>query len=234
VIAEYRSAATTHHFTHWLIQAGASPDLIRAGLKIVADELDHAALAAEVCVAAGAGPASSTPIAPASLRLVEPPPDHDGFIETILDQTVALYCVGETVAVPLFRMLNQRCDQPTARRALDRVLRDEPRHSRFGWTLLDWALATEPIPHTVHYLQNGVANHVDHLLRAYLAILSPNEPAPIESGTTRLLSVTDDERRWGVAAAGDYASVAYRACATVVRRRFAERGLTLELPTPSA
>lgn len=230
MIAEYTSAATTHHYTHWLIQIGASPDLIRAGLRIVADELDHAAFAAEVCVEAGADPASMPPIDAAALRLNDPPPDFPSFVETILDQTVALFCVGETVAVPLFRMLNKTCDEPSARRALDRVLRDEPRHSRFGWTLLDWALATEPIPHTAGFLQAGIAGHVEALLGAYLAVPSSNETASTEVGSTRLESVTDDERRWGVAAAGDYASVAYRACSTVVRRRFAERGLTLELP----
>ena len=44
VQAEYTSAARTSVFTHWLIQLGASPDLIRAGLRIVDDELAHAEL----------------------------------------------------------------------------------------------------------------------------------------------------------------------------------------------
>ena len=42
VEAEYRSAAITQHLTLWLIQIGASPDLLRAGLRIAGDELTHA------------------------------------------------------------------------------------------------------------------------------------------------------------------------------------------------
>ena len=41
IAAEYTSAAITQQLTLWLIQAGAPPDLIDAGLAIVADELVH-------------------------------------------------------------------------------------------------------------------------------------------------------------------------------------------------
>ena len=42
VEAEYRSAVLTQELTLWLMQAGASPDLIHDGLRIVEDELMHA------------------------------------------------------------------------------------------------------------------------------------------------------------------------------------------------
>ena len=53
VEAEYRSAAITQHLTLWLIQIGASPDLIHAGLRIVKDELAHAELSHRAFVAGG-------------------------------------------------------------------------------------------------------------------------------------------------------------------------------------
>ena len=53
VEAEYHSAAAAQHYTLWLIQAGASPDLIRDGLRIVEDELTHAELSYQVYKAAG-------------------------------------------------------------------------------------------------------------------------------------------------------------------------------------
>src|SRR5205814_7903371 len=53
VEAEYRSAAITQQLTLWLIQIGASPDLIRAGLRIARDELTHADMSHRVYVAAG-------------------------------------------------------------------------------------------------------------------------------------------------------------------------------------
>src|SRR3954469_16922701 len=53
IAAEYTSAAITQHLVLWLIQAGAPPDLIDAGLAIVADELAHSRLSHEVYTAAG-------------------------------------------------------------------------------------------------------------------------------------------------------------------------------------
>src|SRR5258705_13009633 len=53
VEAEYRSAAITQQLALWLIQIGASPDLIRAGLRITSDELTHADLSHRVYRAAG-------------------------------------------------------------------------------------------------------------------------------------------------------------------------------------
>ena len=58
---------------------------------------------------------------------------------------VRFFCVGESVAVPLFRMLRERCSVPIARRALDRVMRDEPRHRQFGWDVLDWLLLGDEV-----------------------------------------------------------------------------------------
>ena len=53
IAAEYTSAAITQNLVLWLIQAGAPPDLIDAGLVIVNDELAHSRLSHEVYVEAG-------------------------------------------------------------------------------------------------------------------------------------------------------------------------------------
>ena len=60
IAAEYTSAAVTQHLVLWLIQAGAPPDLIDAGLAIVADELVHSRMSHEVYVAAS-GTATVSP-----------------------------------------------------------------------------------------------------------------------------------------------------------------------------
>src|SRR6185436_3095296 len=70
----------------------------------------------------------------------------------ILRIAVRVFCLGETVAVPLFRHLRERCTEAVARAALDRILRDEVRHRDFGWDLLDWLLASpigEQVPQLV-------------------------------------------------------------------------------------
>ena len=54
------------------------------------------------------------------------------------------FCLGETVAVPLFRSLREGCTETIAREALDRILKDEVRHRDFGWALLTWMLEAEP------------------------------------------------------------------------------------------
>ena len=134
VEAEYRSAAITQHLTLWLIQIGASPDLVRGGLRIAADEMAHAELSHRTFVAAGG--VGGPQLARESLELKRHPGaplEHD-----VARVGVEVYCLGETVAVPLFKELREPCSVPVARRALDRILRDEVRHRDFGWALLGW------------------------------------------------------------------------------------------------
>jgi hypothetical protein len=136
VEAEYRSAALTHHLTHWLIQLAAPPELIEDGLRIVGDELKHAELSDAVYREAGGRDA------PKIVResLVLPQAQTTPLDESVLRYGVEIFCLGETVAVRLFNRLRRGCQVRTARRALDRILRDEVRHRDFGWTLLEWLL----------------------------------------------------------------------------------------------
>src|SRR5690242_6190589 len=128
VEAEYRSAAITQHLTLWLLQIGASPDLVRAGLRIAADEIDHAELSHEVFQDAGGTAAPALARESLELRRTPGAPlEHD-----VARIGVEVFCLGETVAVPLFRELRAECTVPGARRALDRILRDEVRHRDFG------------------------------------------------------------------------------------------------------
>lgn len=135
VQAEYTSAARTHGFVGWLIQAGAPPELIRAGLRIVDDELEHAALSHAVVRAAGveARPAFS----PERLEL---PRTREALLADLTLHTLDIFCLGETVAVPLFVEMRKHCEIPEARAALDRIVVDEVRHRDFGWEMLDWLL----------------------------------------------------------------------------------------------
>src|SRR5436190_4493889 len=139
--AEYRSAAITQELTLWLIQIGASPDLIRAGLRIVSDELTHAEMSHRVFTAAKG---TETPkLARESLALAggRGPLEHD-----VARIAANVFCLGETVAVPLFKELRAACPVAPAKRALDRILRDEVRHRDFGWTLLGWLFESPLAP----------------------------------------------------------------------------------------
>src|SRR3954449_9454804 len=95
IAAEYTSAAITQHLVLWLIQAGAPPDLIDAGLAIVADELAHSRLSHEVYTAAGGTEPPALEREVLGIRRATRTLEHD-----ILHAIVRVFCLGETVAVP--------------------------------------------------------------------------------------------------------------------------------------
>jgi hypothetical protein len=136
--AEYRSAAATQHFTLWLIQLGAPPELIELGLRIVADELAHAELCAGVYREAGGRDAPSLARETLGLLRTEGEPLERDVFRVAVEQ----FCLGETAAVRIFGRMRAKASVPSVRHALDRILRDEVVHRDFGWTLLEWLLTT--------------------------------------------------------------------------------------------
>lgn len=214
IAAEYTSAAITQQLVLWLIQAGAPPDLIDAGLVIVGDELVHSRMSHEVYVAAG----GSEP--PALDRDQLGIPRKSDVLELdILRAAVRVFCLGETVAVPLFKHLREGCTQQVARAALDRILRDEVRHRDFGWDLLDW-LCVSPIGDSVPAL-------VMQDLPAMLAELhaSYGTDNPVVAGDTG--EMTDAERAWGLAPPREYAAILAQTIEKDYRPRFAARSISM-------
>ena len=139
VEAEYRSTAIASNLALWLVQVGASPDLVKAALRIAREELAHATMSHAVYVAAcRPGPAADLGLDRATLELSRT--EGDPLEWDLTRACLEVFCLGETVAVRLFKELRQRCDVPVARRVLDRVLKDEVGHREFGWTLLAWLL----------------------------------------------------------------------------------------------
>jgi len=214
IAAEYTSAAMTQHLVLWLIQAGAPPDLLEAGLAIVHDELEHSRLSHEVYAAAGgsAPPALDR----GQLGLAR---SSDVLERDILRTAVRVFCLGETVAVPLFSHLRARCTEPCAREALDRILRDEVRHRDFGWDLLDWLLATP------------LAREVPALVEAALPGMLAELEATYGTGNVAVATddgaMTDDERAWGLAPPREYAEILARTIERDFRPRFDARGIAL-------
>ncbi|MBX3162575.1 MAG: ferritin-like domain-containing protein [Deltaproteobacteria bacterium] len=213
IAAEYTSAAITQHLTLWLIQAGAPPDLIDAGLAIVADELVHSRMSHEVYVAAGGGEPPALDRDALDLKRTSDRLELD-----ILRIAVRVFCLGETVAVPLFKHLREACTEPVARAALDRILRDEVRHRDFGWDLLDWLLSIggAEIPALV-------SAQLPEMLRELAA----------SYGTDNTVIATDDgamtaaDRAWGLAPPRDYAEILARTLTRDYAPRFAARDIAM-------
>lgn len=180
VEAEYRSAARTQHLTLWLTQIAASPDLIRAGLRIADDEMVHAEMSHEVfCAAGGQGGPSLTRESLELSRRESEPLEHD-----VARAGVEIFCLGETVAVPLFKELRAECTVAVARRALDRILKDEVRHRAFGWDLLGWLMEGPMAESLRSVIEADLASWFASLRSAYAP---PNDN-----------EVTPDERAWGL------------------------------------
>jgi hypothetical protein len=214
IAAEYTSAAITQQLVLWLIQAGAPPDLIEAGLAIVADELVHSRMSHEVYAEAGGTLPPSIERDQLGIARQHPVLELD-----ILRAAVRVFCLGETVAVPLFKHLRERCTQPSARAALDRILRDEVRHRDFGWDLLDWLCASA--------IGNDVPALVADQLPAMFAELEESYGTrnPTVAGDDG--EMTEDERAWGLAPPREYAEILRQTIEKDYKPRFAARSISL-------
>jgi hypothetical protein len=209
VEAEYRSAAITHHLVHWLIQIAASPDLIAMGLRIVKDELAHATLSFRTYRAAGGnlGPTLARETL-ALARHDDEPIEHD-----VARTCVEVFCLGETVAVPLFNHLRKDCSAPSARRALDRILKDEVRHRDFGWLLLPWLLEQTGAPN----LRALIDAELPAMLRRQRASYAP-------AGAEKETKIAPEDRAWGLMPAAKYGEVLARAVERDYAPRFSRLG----------
>jgi hypothetical protein len=212
IAAEYGSAAITQHFVLWLIQIGASPDLIADGLAIVTDELAHSQLSAAVYLAAGGTEAPA--LDRGTLALAR---RADVTLEVdVITAALQVFCLNETVAVPLFSHLRAATTVSSARAALDRILRDEVRHRDFGWACLDWMFTT------------GWAEIVPSVAAAELpglfAAMVDNYGDDPDAGS----DITDDDRAWGLAPGRDYARILATTFSREFQPRFAVRGIDAE------
>jgi hypothetical protein len=98
------------------------------------------------------------------------------------------------VAVPLFRSLRERCEEPIARTALDRILVDEVRHRDFGWALLTWML--EQHPERAALVRRRLPSAFASIRRSY---------APAFSGAIAN-ALPSEAVRWGLMDPPDYAA----------------------------
>jgi 1,2-phenylacetyl-CoA epoxidase catalytic subunit len=212
VEAEYRSAAITQHLTLWLIQVGASPDLIRDGLRIVDDEMVHAEMSHGVYVAAGGADAPSID----REQLALPRSSGRALELDLASWGVRIFCLGETVAVPLFAHLRSACTVEVARSALDRILKDEVRHRQFGWDLLDQLLDHPDAELITEQIERDLPRMFADLERSYGDAIDDDQVAQ---------EVTDGDRSWGMAPAREYAEILHQTFETDFAPRFADRGI---------
>jgi len=208
VEAEYRSAALTHHFAHWLLQVGASPDLFSIAQRIVQDELVHSELSVHVFHAAGGTQIAPIPAeALAIARVAHRPLAHE-----LLLRGVEMFCLGETVAVRLFHRMREGCTVVPAKEALDRILKDEVVHREFGWTFLEWMLDQTPGPQLQEVLSGQLPRLIQQVRNSYQAAESAS-------------ALSSEDRTWGLISLAEYRDVVEETMERDYRPRFKKWGL---------
>lgn len=206
VAAEYRSAALTAQLVHWMTVAGFPHELIGDAMGVVRDELDHARLSTDAMRAYG-GTAPPT-LDPRALAHPERP---EGLLASLVDSVLRNFCLGETLAVPLFQAMWRGVTDPVPRGVVQRVLKDEARHRQLGWDLLDELLARDP--GVAAYCEARLPHHLEETERAYAFAPGP-EPTPREVAA-------------GLIGPAEYHRIFWETVRGDVADRFARRGIAL-------
>ena len=199
VDAEYCSAAIVSDFLHELIVLGISPDLIIQGANIIKDEVTHAALSYEVASSLSDGAIKNVTIPKEKLRFSQK--SHRG-LEEIFDFCISFFCCGETVAVPLFEEMLLEASQPKVKRTLTSIIKDEKKHSDFGWNLLEELLN----------LQHDL---LKKRLKSRLPIYCNQIRAKYSSGPSSH-SLTREEKSWGLMAPATYSKIVERTVTSTI------------------
>jgi hypothetical protein len=184
------------------------PEALRDEARsFAADEKTHVALCAGVARRLGGG----VPIAydPAALAL----PGGGTPFERATSTVLRVCCVGEAVAQPLLAGNLRATRQPLARAVLERIVRDETRHARFGWRYLAWAAPRFSIDD-----KSRLAREAAELLR------------PLVAGLDRVGAADDrDGAGLGWTAPSEWRRLARAAIEDVLLARLAEHGIAVAL-----
>lgn len=200
VAAEYASSAIASQLLHWLIQIGASPDLLFQCQEVVREELTHTELARDVYLAAG-GEDKGIMIHPHQLTIPHAP--QSDLLTRALEFTADFFCCGETVAAPLFQAMVAKSQNTVARKSLLRIVRDEKDHGDFGWELLE------------HLLTLGTRDHRENLKQRV-----PDFIQRIVTTYSTQATVSAADEGWGVISGEEHAAIARQTAEKVLRPNF--------------
>ncbi len=138
---EFRSIQIMNRFMGEVLAAGDPLEVYAGVVDLIADEVRHMALCADLLQALGGAPA-----------LPEPPeiPEKKAFLqasppERALATAISMLAVNETLSVGFITDLQQRCQQPVVRKVLDATVADEEAHESFGWEYIKRSLQRFPI-----------------------------------------------------------------------------------------
>jgi hypothetical protein len=133
---EHRTGAACAATLEALIAARAPLDLVAVATRFPLDELAHVEMCARLATELGGG----TRLFHEPEVLVPKPAQTLSPLVYAAELVVRVFCVGEAISIPLLRGTAQASTHPLVRAVLERIVKDEAAHGRFGWLFLDWAL----------------------------------------------------------------------------------------------
>ena len=138
--SEFRSIQILNRFLADVLAAGDPIDVYAGAADLVADEIRHANLCAEVCRRLGTDPIFPHPVPEVIPQAFRDAPAPDRALSTAL----TMLAVNETLSVGFIADLEKRCDTPGIRDVLRRTIEDESTHDDYGWAYVEASLARYP------------------------------------------------------------------------------------------
>lgn len=134
-LMEHASVASFARFALQLASLGAPPELLQGAASAMRDEIQHA----QACFALASRYAGKD-VGPGRLNVQDAlgGMELDDIVVTAINEG----CIGETVAALEALEAAEHCIDEPARRALERIARDEARHAQLAWQFVAWALGS--------------------------------------------------------------------------------------------
>ncbi len=143
-VAEHASIASFAQFALDLLALPGPPELIRACFSAARDEVRHA----EAALALAAGLLGQPlQIGPLDVRGAG---QNREDLESLVLACVREGCIGETLAALELATAAEFCEDPELAALLLGIADDETRHAGLAWRFVQWALAREPEPGSLH------------------------------------------------------------------------------------
>lgn len=155
---EFRSIQILNRFLSEMLAAGDPIDVYAGAADMIADEIRHANLCAEVCRQLDCPALFPDPIPEPVPSAYSQAPAPDRALST----AIAMLAINETLSVGFITDLAKRCTTPGIRDVLARTIDDESSHDAYGWAYVGASLARYPastLPDWRHLVQRTLHHH---------------------------------------------------------------------------
>ena len=203
---EHRTGAACAATLEALIKARAPVDLIAIATRFPLDELAHVEMCARLAMELGGG---ATLYHDPSL-VPHPDPALPPLVAAA-ELVVRVFCVGEAISIPLLRGTARASTHPLVKQVMNRIVKDEAAHGRYGWLFFDWA-AELLSDEEKRYVAGCARDEIGKLERMWSAL----QPQPESAADVHALGWMESQA---------YLDLARRTVETDVKAPLAARGL---------